>query len=96
MAELFITEKIRQKLRDKHGVEVFEVHEAFSRRTRGRFLLETRPEHATNPPSFWFISKTNTGRLLKVIFIPYVEQDLVVIKSAYPPNAEELEQWQKS
>ena len=95
MTEFFITDKVREKLRDKHQVEVHEVHEAFSRRVRGKFLLETRLEHATHL-SYWFISNTNANRTLKLIFIPYAQEDLIVIKSAYEPNAEEFNQWQTS
>jgi hypothetical protein len=82
-----------RKLLEKHNVTKAEVFEAFRNRTIGRYLTDTRSEHQTVPASMWFISRTSTGRHLKIVFIAYVEDDLLVIKSAYDPSEAETRIW---
>ncbi len=78
---------IQRKLKVKHNVAMEEVYECFENRTGG-FLEDTRAEHATVPPTLWFVAKSNTGRTLKVVFIEH--RDLLYeIKTAYESNAEE-------
>lgn len=75
---------------DKHGVHVNEVSQCFFNKN-GPYLEDTREKHKTNPPTKWFIAKTNAGRLLKVVFVYYpIEQELV-IKSAFEPNQTEID-----
>jgi hypothetical protein len=64
----------------------------------GTYLLDTREEHATEPPTVWFISQTSQGRKLKVVFIarkvgiPGGGRAVnVEIKTAYGPNEKEIE-----
>ena len=78
-----ISDKIRAKLLEKHGVSVEEVFECFSNRDGG-FLEDTREDHLTDPPTQWFIAETNYGRRLKVCFI--FKNGDVLIKTAYSPN----------
>lgn len=81
-----ISEKIRAKLLEKHGVSNEEVLECFTNRESG-FLIDTREDHLTDPPTQWFIAETNYGRRLKVCFV--FKQGNVYIKTAYSPNARE-------
>ena len=83
---LVISPKTREKLVYKHCVTEEEISQCFASR-EGRFLVDTREDHATNPPTLWFIAQTNRGRLLKVVFVQ--EGDDLHIKTAYEPNDEE-------
>src|SRR4051812_4188315 len=54
------------------------------------YAIENRMGHLTDPLSRWFIAPTVEGRLLKVVFIPYVEKRIVVVKTAYEPDENEV------
>lgn len=84
---IVISPKIRAKLADKHNVTPEEVKQCFCNRT-GELLLDPREEHASDPPTLWFISETHHGRLLKVACI--FENENVYIRSAFEPNETEL------
>jgi uncharacterized DUF497 family protein len=86
---LWISDKTAKKLKEKHNVSKQEVQECFVSRLKAP-LIDDREEHRTNPPTQWFISTTKTGRLLKVVFILLNARDLA-IRTAYEPNAEEIE-----
>ncbi len=77
-----ISPKIRQKLTQRHGVSQGEIEECFSNVEKG-FLIDDREEHATDPCTQWFVSETDHGRRLKVMFVHYPETGSIVIKSAY-------------
>lgn len=77
---IVITPRIVEKLAAKHGVSEAEVREAFANLC-GQLLIDTREEHATDPPTLWFVAETNAGRLLKVMFIHKDGNNIV--KSAY-------------
>lgn len=47
-----------------------------------------RARHKTNPPTLWFLSKTNQGRILKVVYIQHGSK--IDLKSAFEPNADEF------
>lgn len=78
---------IQRKLKVKHNVTMEEIYECFENRT-GDFLEDIRADHATTPPTMWFIATTDTGRMLKVVFMEDSEQ-VYEIKTAYEPNTEE-------
>ena len=86
---LLISKRIREKLANKEPpVTEAEIEQCFANRD-GAFLLDVREEHRTNPPTKWFISETDHGRKLKVVFIKHIDGDhkgSVEIKSAYSPN----------
>jgi uncharacterized DUF497 family protein len=88
MVQLFMTENIRKKLESEHGVQPTEVFQCFLNREKG-FLLDDREEHKTDPPTQWFISNTDAGRFLKVVFIRTSATE-IDIKSAYEPNSKEI------
>ena len=69
-----------------------EILQCFANRT-GIYLIDSREEHASDPPTRWFISGTYYGRKLKVVFI---DKDTdIVIRTAYDPNSEELRIYKK-
>lgn len=90
---LHISEEIETKLRDKHGVDQFEILQCFGNQTRSA-LIDDREENKTDPPTQWFIAETDFGRSLKVVFIQLTALD-VVIKSAYDPDENEEHIYQK-
>lgn len=83
MNNMIVSPAVRQKLREKHDVEVREVEQAFENLC-GLYLEDDREDHKTDPATLWFIAPTNRGRLLKVIFI-FIEGK-VHIKSAFEPH----------
>lgn len=84
---IIISGKIEEKLETKHGVTPTEVYECFANRC-GPLLQDTREEHATNPPTMWFLSKTHLGKELKIVCI--VRDGDVYLRTAYPPNETEV------
>jgi hypothetical protein len=64
MQNLKVTDAVAKKLKDKHGVNRDEVEHCFVNRL-GRLLEDKRARHKTNPPTLWFLSKTNQGRTLR-------------------------------
>lgn len=81
--DLKISAAIAEKLATKHRVTRKEVWECFANRT-GRFFSDPRQEHQTEPPTYWFVSCTDAGRVLKVVFVRY--PDFYAIKTAFEPD----------
>jgi len=92
---LIISEAVEDKLLKKHGVSRADILECVRNR-KGRFLLDDREEHATDPPTQWFVSTTDACRALKIVFMFYEKSGDIVIKTAYGPNATELEIYKES
>lgn len=90
---LHISDEIEKKLRDRHGVDQFDILQCFGNQIRSA-LLDDREEHKTDPPTQWFISETDSGRRLKIVFIQLTALD-VAIKSAYEPDENEERIYQK-
>lgn len=86
MVRIVISDTIRAKLAAEHDVGPPEVHQCFANRT-GKLLIDTRDEHATDPPTRWFIAPTNRGRLLKVCYVP---RGHYYLRTCYEPNETEL------
>lgn len=84
---LILSAAVRAKLKVKHCVEEREVVEAFANRDNG-FLIDTREDHQTNPPTEWFIAETDRGRKLKVCFM--LRDGDIYIKTAYEANPTEI------
>jgi len=87
MKNLVISQSIKIKLLEKHFVRRVEVEECFKNRTRG-YLQDLRTEHQTDPPTYWFISVTHRGRLLKVVIV--VDGIKIYLKTAFEPNNQEI------
>ena len=85
---LIISSKVRAKLAAKvPPVTQAEFEQCFANRN-GIYLIDTRAEHESDPPTRWFIAETDSGRKLKVVFIPRPPD--VVIRTAYDPNPAEM------
>ncbi|MET0072169.1 MAG: hypothetical protein ABW096_19195 [Candidatus Thiodiazotropha sp.] len=84
-SRLIISSRVREKLSEKHDVTEEEITQCFS--DRGKLLRDTREDHATDPPTLWFIGETNYGKRLKIVFVE--KEGVIHIKTAYPPNSEE-------
>ena len=92
--DLVISARIESKLSEKHPpVTVLEVEEAFFL-FDGKMILDTREQHKTYPPSLWFLSETMDGRLLKLVIMIFKEEQKAVLKTAYEPDQEEIEQYE--
>ncbi len=87
--ELIIAPSVLNKLITKHDVRETEVEECFFNREHG-FLTDTREEHKTDPPTKWFIAKTDLGRTLKVCFM--VIEERIIIKTAFEPKDKKPEE----
>jgi uncharacterized DUF497 family protein len=87
MQHLLISAKVLEKLKSKHGIARSEVEQCFINRT-GKLLIDNRALRKTNPPTLWFISKTNKGRLLKIVYIQKGSE--IHLKSAFDPIAIEI------
>lgn len=81
---LVISPKVREKLAQKTPpVTEDEILQCFANRS-GNYLTDEREQHASDPPTRWFIAETDYGRKLKIAFIPR-DGDLI-IRTAYDPN----------
>lgn len=88
-----ISDQISKKLFVKHNVTNEEVEQCFAN-IEGKFLLDNREEHQSNPPTLWFIACTNQGRKLKIVFIP--ENGDIYLRSAFTPNDTEIFIYEKN
>jgi hypothetical protein len=59
----------------------------------GNYVEDTREEHRTDPPTKWFVSETDYGRKLKVIFVERGEG--IYIKSAYDATVKIQDMYRK-
>lgn len=84
LENLIIAPDIRDKLaRPDHNVKVDEVRECFLNHD-GFYLEDTEEDHATDPPTEWFVGETDRGRLLKIVIV--FRDGNIYLKSAYPAN----------
>ena len=83
--ELIISSATTQKLKYKHKVIEAEILECFRNR-RKETITDDREQHRSVPPTEWFIAETDAGRSLKIVFIPLIENEVVILRTAYPPN----------
>lgn len=89
---LIISNRIAEKLKDKHKVSVKEVNECLLNR-EGKQLIDTRDVNQTDPPTMWFIALTNKNRCLKIVYI--VEDGNIHLKSAFDADAESIRIYEK-
>lgn len=87
MKNLIISPDTEEKLIKKHGLRRVDVEQCFRNRQRS-YLLETRPEHKTEPLSEWFIAENDSGKLIKIVCI-FID-GMVYLKSAFTPNEDEI------
>lgn len=90
---LIISPKIAAKLSSKERpVSRQEVVEAFANRSAA-YLTDDREEHASDPPTLWFVAETDSGRRLKVMFI--AREGDIYLRSAYDAAPEVSRIYQK-
>jgi len=82
---LYMSPSVREKLRKRQITEAH-VLQCFANRT-GKYLIDDREEHKTNPPTKWFVASTDYGIILKVCFVFDPVTKLIEIKSAYTATA---------
>ena len=87
MLNLIVSKSTEQKLASKHGLTIAEVRQAFTNR-EGGFLEDPREQHRTDPPTQWFVSTTNHGRVIKIVFVH--RDGKVHVKTAYDANPTEI------
>jgi len=80
-----VSKEVIAKLRDKQNVTQKEVIECFAN-GEAIYFEDTAEDHRTDPPTWWFMSPTNHGRLLKVFFIR--RDDDIEIKTAFEPTSD--------
>lgn len=80
---------VERKLITRHHVSKSELDQAFLNRT-GPYILETRQKNQTTPPTEWFIARTDTDRLIKVVVVFDPPQGLF-IKSAFEAGRAEID-----
>ena len=66
---LIISARVRRKLADKHSVVAAEVLQCFLNYTENNFLEDSREKNKTNPPTKWFISETDSGRVKGLFYL---------------------------
>lgn len=91
---IIIYSSILDKLKHKHDVSAEDVEEAFLNRQAG-LAKELRPQNQGAEDRFWFISTTDKGRELKVVFFFDLEKNVPVIITAYEPNNDEVDLYEK-
>lgn len=88
---IYMSSVVEEKLLHKvPSVSYIEVEEAFYNWT-GIPLIDDRKQHKTKPPTVWFISETSENRLLKIVGIFNREIEVFTIKTAFEPDAWEVE-----
>lgn len=92
MVQLTISAATRAKLQEKHCVQEREIEECFLEHD-GVYLIDTREDNATDPPTLWFIGSTYRGRLLKIVFVS--NNGNLYVKTAYEPNDTEIRIYEK-
>ena len=81
-----IVDKLLEKI---PPVSVGEVEEAFLQ-WDGYWVLDNREDHKTIPPTYWFLSETFDGRLLKIVIKPVPNTDYAYVRTAYDAYEEEI------
>ena len=57
---------------------------------------ELPKDKSTKPETVWFLSETYDGRLLKLVYIPYPEKQLAVLRTTYEPEDNEVDIWNEN
>lgn len=87
MKNLIISEAILKKLDEKHSVCRREVEQCFEN-LEGPLLIDDREDHRSDPPTLWFLARTNSNRLLKVAYIQKGQR--IFLRTCYAPNETEI------
>ena len=93
--QIYGTESILHKVETTHGVTLIEIEEAFFLHN-GHWLIDDRGRNKTTPPTVWFIGETSSGRLLKIVIIPYLDKGICVLRTAYEPELTEVRLYEQN
>ena len=83
---LIVSPNVQRKLAAKHNVTRDEIEQCFMNHD-GAYLTDEREEHATSPPTLWFIGTTDVGRRLKIVFVP--EHGNLYLRTAFTPTSKQ-------
>ncbi len=92
---LIASKAVKEKIITIHDVNFLEAEEAFNNFI-GYSLEDDRVQHKTKPPTVWCLSETYDGRLLKLVFIPYVDKQVAILRTAYEPDDFEVDLWNEN
>jgi hypothetical protein len=87
VVKIVIHPKIIAKLAAR-GISGNDVGECFGNAKAGD-IIDLREGNKTTPDTRWFISQTNNGRELKIVYMLFEKRDEAIIKSTYAPNRDE-------
>ena len=93
--ELVASEVVIDKILSIHQVEFIEAEEAFNS-FNGFPLEDKRAIHRSKPSTLWCLSETYDGRLLKLVFVPFIEENIAVLRTAYEPDDVEIALWNEN
>lgn len=93
--QLFASDAVKEKIISVHGVTFLEAEEAFNN-FAGFPLQDNRAIHSSKPKTLWCLSETYDGRLLKLVFVPFPEDDVAILRTAYEPDDVEIELWNEN
>jgi len=92
---LIASQTVIEKLNSLHDLTFLEVEEAFNNFV-GYPLVDDRSKHKSKPQTVWCLSETYDGRLLKLVFIPYPDKQISVLRTAYEPDDWEVVLWNEN
>lgn len=88
--ELIFSQEVEEKLKNKFNpVTIIEVEEALLN-FEGKLVLDDRKQNKTIPPTYWFLSETNDGRLLKIVIKLDKINRVAYLRTAYEPDESEV------
>lgn len=88
---IIISGKILEKITSRE-ISEREIKQCFEN-ISGTYLEDPREEHRTDPPTHWFVSETNCGRKLKIMFVH--RDSNIFIKSAFEATEEIIRIYEK-
>jgi hypothetical protein len=86
---LYASKAIENKILEFHGIALIEAEEAFFN-FNGKMLEDDRLQHKTKPPTYWFLSETFDGRLIKIVVKIDWKNNIAFLRTAYEPSQEEV------
>ncbi len=88
--DLVVAKEVEEKLKNKfHSVSIIEVEEALSC-FEGKLIEDDRAKNQTIPPTYWFLSETFEGRLLKIVIKLDKSKGIAYLRTAYEPDEKEV------
>ena len=85
---LIISPNVQRKLATKHNVTSDEIEQCFMNHD-GAYLTDEREEHATTPPTLWFIGETDVRRRFQIVFVP--EHGNLYLRTEFTPTPKQTD-----